>query len=461
MRYIDSGRRDPAETLGAWIRQQLENGVSELRVQSGFFNAAPLGLLREALSALAENDRVAHVVLGSNSPGTLAGDVRQLLRMMGLPRGQGRLGVGKFSNAIFHPKTYHIRRADGSQAAYVGSANFTGQGLSLHVEAGLVADSRDGDSSDLLDRIASTVDSLFTDTPEGMHVITAESDIDELVEQGILAIAAPPPTAPTERADANAEAGDRTASPRLRSLVALPSLGDLGVEPAEDADHEEAPSSTTPAATTIIRQPGFPEFVVFAPDSTGPTAGAQALTGQVLPEAAAGLIIRLSRDDTRLFAGGVGTANINLPNDSMRTIRFGILGRGRYPNRPRAEFDLHARYIGSGTTVPLDDPADTNVMIYGYLPSETGHRNNRMLLPGDVRQLAAPVERAGMPLPSASDFALLEWPTVDGPEFRLSFVQPDTDLFSQASEIFQSASDSHELVGAGACWLPRGVSPAW
>jgi hypothetical protein len=66
----------------------------------------------------------------------------------------------------------------------------------------------------------------------------------------------------------------------------------------------------------------------------GKTSGSNALSGNLLPHGAVGLIIRLTRDDTRIFASAVGTANINLPIDTISTLRFGVLGRGGYPNRP-------------------------------------------------------------------------------------------------------------------------------
>jgi hypothetical protein len=162
-----------------------------------------------------------------------------------------------------------------------------------------------------------------------------------------------------------------------------------------------------------------------------------------------------------VFAGGVGTANINLPVESMHTLRFGVLGRGGYPNRPRAEFDLLMRYIGTSSTITLPDPADTNVMLYGYLQGESGHQNRRMLLPADARTLAAQIQQVGLPLPGVGHFALLEWPTAVDPEVRLSFLEPGSPVFQQAQQLFTNATNSGQLVGDGACWLPPGISPVW
>jgi hypothetical protein len=45
MLYIDSGSRNPDQTLGAWLEAQLNPAVVEVRWQSGYFTAKALGLL--------------------------------------------------------------------------------------------------------------------------------------------------------------------------------------------------------------------------------------------------------------------------------------------------------------------------------------------------------------------------------------------------------------------------------
>ncbi len=64
-----------------------------------------------------------------------------------MPRTHAKLAVVNFSNALFHPKVFHIVRANGSQAAFVGSANFTVPGLTgSNVEAAVSIDTEAGDS---------------------------------------------------------------------------------------------------------------------------------------------------------------------------------------------------------------------------------------------------------------------------------------------------------------------------
>ena len=115
MRYIDSGSRDPNQTLGAWLQAMLTSSVVGLRMQSGFFSAEALGFLAPTLVRLAASNQLVNVLIGSNESATLRSDVFQLGHLIGLPRSNVRFGVVQYVNGFFHPKVYHFLRADGSQ----------------------------------------------------------------------------------------------------------------------------------------------------------------------------------------------------------------------------------------------------------------------------------------------------------------------------------------------------------
>src|SRR2546429_7098060 len=141
MRYIDSGTRDPAQALGTWMRDVVNEDVTEIRFQSGFFSSGSLHFLQPELSRLAENEQIARALVGSNDRSTIRQDVERLVSALRLPRNEGLLGIVSYDQGYYHPKTVHIRRTDGSQAGYVGSANLTGSGIaSLHIEAGITLD---------------------------------------------------------------------------------------------------------------------------------------------------------------------------------------------------------------------------------------------------------------------------------------------------------------------------------
>jgi hypothetical protein len=389
--------------------------------------------------------------------------------MLAMPRPNVKLGIVQYRRGFYHAKTIHIQRDDGSQCAYVGSANITGPGVSsLHVEAGITLDTDDGDDDDVLNDIAAAIDAWFAENREGLHIVTNAADVERLLDDGILIVPLPPePPAPPAIAQADPEEeeeednapaveGGGVARPaRLKSLVVLPEI------PAPAPPPVAAPVAAPIAALLpVVNQAPFPAHVLLAPGQGTPTIGAQALSGRPLPGGAAGVVVRLSGDTNRIFAAKEGTANMSLPSRTIETLRFGLQGRGRYPQRPRAEYDLDVRYVGT-QTFTLPESAETNIMPYGYIPGEPGNRDIRMLIPAAVRALIPQIQAAAMPLPIDGNFALLEWPTASDPTFRLTFLQPTHALAAQAQQLFAAATGAQTLFGDNGCGLPAGVAPAW
>lgn len=455
MRYLDSGQRDPSQALGTWLEGVMTDDVIEVRWQSGFFAADSLGIVQSTLRGLATRDLPVHALIGSNDQSTVRRDVERLVEVLGIPRDQAQLGIVSYENGYYHPKAFHVRRRDGTQAAYVGSANLTGSGVaSLHVEAGVAVDSKEGDPPDVLDEVASAVDLWFRSAPPGLHRVSSLADVDQLVDEGILAETVPPrPAVPREGGGGRARPGPRD---RLRPLLALPRLETL-VREVEAGAVEAAPAQAI--LLPVAPRDGFPPYLLFAPGQGTPTRGALALSGASLPTGAVGLIIRLNRDSARRFEGRPGTANFSVPVPILSTLRFGLYP-GRYP-RPRVEFPMRIRYLTANEAI-LVDRTDTNIMAYGVIPGETGHRDIRMLLPADLITLAERITAAGKELPREGDVALLEWPTTNNAqEFRVSFLDRAGPLFAQADGLYRQAQDSYSTVGLGACWLPENLSPAW
>lgn len=219
MRYLDTGTREPSQALARWLEGVLCEDKMELRIQTGFFSLNGIGILVSFLERGTRDDQITKMLIGSNEGCTLRDDVAGLIRILGIPRRAAHLGVVSFGGAYFHPKTYHVRRSDGSQAAFVGSANLTASGLALHVEAGIALDTREGDSADELSHIASAVDAWFEEKREGLTLIADPKDLDELVESGILALVRPPrPLAEAYES----ETASRNSRPRLKPLLRLP-----------------------------------------------------------------------------------------------------------------------------------------------------------------------------------------------------------------------------------------------
>lgn len=456
MRYLDSGRREPAHALGTWLQAVMSPDVAEVRWQTGFFASDALGIIQPALAGLARNDQTVRALIGSNDQGTIRRDVERLVAMLGMPRHRARLGVISYRDGFFHPKTFHVRRADGSQAAYVGSANLTGSGVaSLHVEAGVTVDSRDGDSVQILNEVAGAVDFWFDASPAGLYAVETADDIERLVLEGVIS-EAPPLRATVVRPAAEGGAGRPMPANRLRPLLVIPRVRELV---AEEAAEEGEVGRLREIVLPVAPREGFPQYLLFAPALVTPTTGVTALSGASLPMGAAGLIIRLNRDSARHFDGRLGTANISVPVATLSTLRFGLFP-GAY-KRPRAEFHLRIRYIDCDAVVPAD-PLETNIMAYGFIRGEAGHGDVRMLVPAGIRALAEHLNGAHREVPREGDVALLEWPTTNAAcEFRLSFLSRSCELFRQADALFRRAQEQNETVGAGACWMPLGFSQPW
>ena len=414
MRYIDSGARDRAQALGSWLETAVAENSEEIRWQSGFFSSDSLALIQEPLRRFSREQLPVHALIGSNDRATLRADVEALVTTLGIPRQHALLGVVNFGGGYFHPKTFHVKRDDGSQASYVGSANLTGSGVSsLHVEAGVVLDTREGDPPEVLDAIAAGVDAWFHANRPGLCRVTSTNDIQQLVADGVLTDVMPPRPAQTARAPGQEQAR----RPSLRPLIPLPRLFLPGQEVVEAVTEAVELRRIIVPATP---RSDFPQYLLFAPGETTPTRGASALSGSALPRDVAGLIVRLNRDSARHFEERPGTANISIPVATLSTFRFGIFP-GQYP-RPRAEFDLDIRYLSPSPVISAPR-IETNIMAYGFIPGETGHGDVRMLVPAGVKRLAADIREANKPVPREGDLALLEWPTSDrGYAIRLSFL---------------------------------------
>lgn len=219
MRYLDSGGDAEDQTLGAWLRSILPD-LSFLRWQTGYFSADGLGLLLPVLGAVPS----ASLVIGSNQKATSGPDVERLVIALGLPRAGVRLGVAACEGtALFHPKVFHVLRGDGSQAAFVGSANLGFPGVAgANVEAGVALDTRDGDPLRELDRISASIDAWFG--RQGVFPVPDATAVTDLVARGVLAEQRPPrPRADQER-DAAGVGAPRI---RRRPLIAMPAVPGL------------------------------------------------------------------------------------------------------------------------------------------------------------------------------------------------------------------------------------------
>lgn len=234
MQYFDSGARDQSQALAKWLEDVTQEDVKEVRIQSGYYSLDGIGLLIPVFEHVKQNDLLTKVLIGSNDGCTLRSDVAELMHFIGVPRPNGQLGIVSFSGAHFHPKTYHIRRQDNTEAAFVGSANLTRAGLAINIEAGIAFDTRKGDDPNLLSQIGKAIDAWFSEKRDGITIVTDIKNLDELSDSGILAIASSRRLVDSEK---EGSASLRNASPKLKPIFQLP--------PVKQHDTTSSSSSTS------------------------------------------------------------------------------------------------------------------------------------------------------------------------------------------------------------------------
>jgi HKD family nuclease len=223
VRYIDSGVAEAEQGVAHWMQRMASEGPCEFRCQTGYFTAEGSGVLLPQLQEWSERELPLKLLIGSNQAATLASHVSYLAGALRVPRPNIALGIVSFQGALFHPKVYHFRRADGSETAYVGSANLTGSGLSgLNVEAGVILDTREDDDPRVLTNIREHIDRWFEERREGLSTIASADDIQRLLDEGYLSlrIERPEPEAGQSERGADRQAGP--VRPTRRALVGIP-----------------------------------------------------------------------------------------------------------------------------------------------------------------------------------------------------------------------------------------------
>ncbi len=96
------------------------------------------------------------------------------------------LTVVAYGNALFHPKVAHVIRADGAEAAVVGSANLTSAALGANVEAWVEMSSGTPADNGVLAEIVRATDWWHSSNESGIFQIASSIDADRLQKQGVL-----------------------------------------------------------------------------------------------------------------------------------------------------------------------------------------------------------------------------------------------------------------------------------
>jgi hypothetical protein len=222
LRYLDTTTRSATETVGYWLAKEVPAQQVHLRIKTGYFTLNGLGGLNASISHLVQNNLPISVAVGANEKATVKADVDALYALIGCPRPNAKLCAISCAGGLFHPKVIHLSRIDGSQLAYVGSANVTPAGFNgTNVEAGILLDSRDGDPVAILNEIAASIDEWFAGAKVGVTNINGPATTQQLVTAGILSVVRPP----ASNASAGSSGGGQALQKMpLAPLVTFPSL---------------------------------------------------------------------------------------------------------------------------------------------------------------------------------------------------------------------------------------------
>nr|WP_277988355.1 phospholipase D family protein [Salipiger thiooxidans] len=223
-------------------------------MMSGYFELGGLGAFHDIILALNSKGGNIDAVIGANNKETIERDLNDYLALVQSPRKGVRTAIASYANGLFHPKVYHLTRADGSELAYVGSANLTNFGInSGNIEAGLLLDTRSKDDSAVLSQISASIDIWFSGTNPAATIIQSPLDVSSLVKNGIVGV--------KKKATVNGGSGasSGTKKPSLKPVVPLgKKLKKTPLSPnSSGASKAAAVSSTgTPATSTSVATSG-------------------------------------------------------------------------------------------------------------------------------------------------------------------------------------------------------------
>lgn len=414
MRYLDTGSRDPADTLYTWLAGVLPD-ATYVGVQTGYFSYDGIFPFEAEMRDLLDRSGTIRLVVGANEAGVRSVDLSDVLDLLdhAPPRAKSSLTLVAADDVLMHPKTYYVERADGTRHALVGSVNLTHPGLARNIEAALVVDSVN-DPGAPFDDFRRAIDKWHSSPHPNAYSVT-RSSLAQLVSDGLI------------DQPVRTRAPQRPALRQRRARV-FPALGSILRLPRKKR-------SVAAAQTSGPRGQG----------STQRPAGA--LT--TLPQGSVGIIKRLTRLDTKGFDGGPGTLYIALPNQVMPYLPTRPFGKN---NVPRVDVAVEARLDTVPGEVALSGSSPTNITHEGAGTSGSSHGDVRFnYLVGIRREIERIAHDNRVAVPTEGDLVALE--ILDGPLVRVTFIT-DQAAITSLTPLLDQHADSWG-------WLPAGVIAEW
>lgn len=189
MILLDTQLRNHEQTLAHWIEHFFtrDNAVS-LSLQSGYFGEEAIDWLLPLFQTVEDNEGSISVVIGSNDFSTAEEDIIRLCQEMRLhEKSRNKLAIAAFSNSLYHPKVLCLGYHDGTFRAYVGSSNFTSQGLcGTNIEMGVIFATEFGDDLKLFHDLIVSTENYFYSEDIPVFRISSFEEIEHLTEIGVL-----------------------------------------------------------------------------------------------------------------------------------------------------------------------------------------------------------------------------------------------------------------------------------
>jgi hypothetical protein len=413
VRYLDTGSRDPADTLYTWLDQVLPD-ATYFGCQTGYFSYDGIYPLEGEFLNVLNRPGALRLVVGANESGIRKVDLEDVFDLFDKAPGNvsKSLTLVAADDILMHPKAYYVEKADGTKHALVGSANLTHPGLSRNIEAAMVIDSVN-DPGAPYSEIRTAIDKWHLHAHANAYRIT-RADLARLVADGI--IDQPSRPRPAQPPQARQKRSKRF--PGLGAIVKLPR------------------KKRAVAPATPVRRPRRP-----APVPVG-TLG-------TMPNGAIGIIKRLTALDTKGFNGGIGTLYIALPNVLTANLPMAPYGKN---HEPRTDVTVEARLDTVPGEVVLSGDSPTNITHVGAGTTRTSHGDLRfnylVKVKRGIETLAADY---GVRPPDEDDLVAIEF--LAGQRVRVTFITEAVAITSLTPLL-----DQH---GNGWGWLPPSIVAPW
>ncbi len=415
MRYVDSASRQLSDTLHAWLAGVLPR-AAYFGCQTGYFRFDAVAPFEDDIKTLLERGGRVDLVVGANEERLSEVDLEQALELLasGSPSQSSFTLVGA-RDGLFHPKTYYVALTDGAAVAAVGSANLTWPGLTHHIEACVLLDSRTDDPA-ILDRIRDAIEAWPARASSAS--LGARPVTNELVRKLAADRAIDP--VPIETVS-RSSGGARSFFPPLPRITGLP----------------RRRGTRRPASRRVVDS--RPEYMF---------TGAQS----PFPLGAIGIVKRLSRTDTKGFGGRPGTPYLALPaNKAELASRLPMHPYGVH-EEPRLDLRVEARLDAAIAAVVNSGRDATNITHVGVGTTQSGNVDLRFNLQHGIHAgLRYVATQTGARLPEPGDPVAVEF-VENGRLARLTFASVDP-LRATLLKLL--------LPGRPWGWLPDGVVPEW